>query len=232
MSGIGCLRSLCSRACKIPSSKLPILSITQSQYSTASDDIPFHTMVAGYYKKASEMVEKKLISDLKSRLPEEEKARIVKGSLALMGPCSHILELTLPFRRDDGTYETIKGYRAQHSVHRRPTKGGIRYSLDVDREEVMALAALMTYKCAVVDVPFGGAKGGLCIDPRTHSQAELERITRRFALELSKYGFLGRCCVLPLFMLGTGIDVPAPDMGTGEREMSWIADTYAMTLGK
>ncbi|KAG5444631.1 glutamate dehydrogenase [Clonorchis sinensis] len=222
MSSARWLMACCSKTTQLGFTRLsaPFFTAPVSKYSTEADDIPFHVMVEGFYSKASAMVERKLIKELKVRLPEYEKSKIVKGTLGILKPCSRVFEVNLPFRRDDGTFEMVQGFRAQHSVHRRPTKGGIRYSLDVNRGEVMALASLMTFKCAVVDVPFGGAKAGLCIDPRSLSVNEMERLTRRFALELSKHGFLG-----------PGTDVPAPDMGTGEREMSWIADTYASTLG-
>ena len=114
-----------------------------------------------------------------------------------------------------GQIHTFTGYRSVHSEHMEPVKGGIRYSLDVRQDEVEALAALMTYKCALVEVPFGGSKGGLCIDPRAWDADELERITRRFTYELSRRN-----------LISPSQNVPAPDMGTGEREMAWMADAF------
>ena len=115
-----------------------------------------------------------------------------------------------------GQIQTFTGYRAVHSEHMEPVKGGIRYAEAVNQDEVEALAALMTYKCALVEAPFGGSKGGLCINPREYEEHELELITRRFAYELIKRD-----------LINPSQNVPAPDMGTGEREMAWIADQFA-----
>lgn len=137
------------------------------------------------------------------------------GLLDQVKSCNSVYRMRFPVKRDDGSIMVVEAYRAEHSHHRLPTKGGIRFSEDVSIDETIALAALMTYKCAIVGVPFGGAKGGVRIDSRTTSADFLERATRRYTAELIRKNFIG-----------PDIDVPAPDYGTGEREMGWIADTY------
>lgn len=126
-----------------------------------------------------------------------------------------VYEITFPVRRDDGSIISIQAWRAEHSHHKLPTKGGLRFSPLVSADETQALAALMSYKCATASVPFGGSKGGVCIARHKFTDSELERITRRYTFELSKKNFLN-----------PSIDVPAPDFGTTAREMAWIFDTY------
>lgn len=129
--------------------------------------------------------------------------------------CNSVLEVQFPVLMDDGSHRVFRGWRAVHSDHLLPVKGGIRYSETVDQDEIVALAALMSYKCAIVSVPFGGSKGGVRLNPHDFSKDELERVTRRFARELITKGYIN-----------PGTNVPAPDMGTGPQVMAWIADTY------
>lgn len=145
--------------------------------------------------------------------------KLDEGLLHQIKVCNAVYQVHFPVKINGGV-KVIEAYRVQHSHHRAPTKGGIRYSNHVNQDEVMALAALMSYKCAIVDVPFGGAKGGVRISPWEHSPEVLEKITRRYTTELVRRNFIG-----------PSIDVPAPDYGTGEREMAWIMDTYRVLKG-
>jgi glutamate dehydrogenase (NAD(P)+) len=139
----------------------------------------------------------------------------------LIQSCASVIRFNIPLQMDNGEIRTIPCYRAQHSVHLLPTKGGTRYSEHIDLQETEALACLMTFKLSIADVPFGGAKGGVKIDPRKLSSAELERVTRRYTMELIKKGYIG-----------ASVDCLGPDMGTGEQVMTWIKDTYQNVRGE
>eukprot|EP00455_Lapot_gusevi_P032219 TRINITY_DN350_c0_g2_i5.p1 TRINITY_DN350_c0_g2~~TRINITY_DN350_c0_g2_i5.p1 ORF type:complete len:509 (+),score=241.23 TRINITY_DN350_c0_g2_i5:50-1528(+) len=170
----------------------------QSRFTASSSSDPsFLECVNVYYDRAASLT------------------KLTPGVLANIKSCDSVLRMCFPFKKHNGDLAVITSYRAQHSHHRLPVKGGIRFSPHVDMDETMALAALMTFKCAVVDVPFGGAKGGIKIDPKQFTEHELEKIVRSYTLELCKANFIG-----------PGLDVPAPDLGTGPREMAWIKDTY------
>ena len=140
------------------------------------------------------------------------------GLHSLLGTARREMTVSVPLRRDNGDVELLIGYRVQHNFSRGPAKGGLRYSPGVDLDEVRALAMWMTWKCALVNVPYGGAKGGVTIDPRAYSQAELERVTRRYTSE-----------IMPI--IGPERDIPAPDIGTDEQTMAWMMDTYSVNSG-
>jgi len=142
------------------------------------------------------------------------------GLLDQIRVCNAVYQMQFPVKIGNEV-RVIEAYRVQHSHHRNPTKGGIRYSNHVTQEEVMALATLMTFKCAIVNVPFGGAKGGVKVNPWEYTPGQLEKITRRYTTELVRRNFIG-----------PSIDVPAPDYGTGSREMAWIYDTYRTLKGE
>ncbi|MFB2581045.1 Glu/Leu/Phe/Val dehydrogenase [Herbiconiux sp. P15] len=141
-----------------------------------------------------------------------------EGTYAMLAAARRELAVSIPLRRDDGSTQVLTGYRVQHNISRGPAKGGLRYAPSVTLDEVRALAMWMTWKCALLDVPYGGAKGGIAIDPRRYSMLELERVTRRFTSE-----------ILPI--IGPQQDIPAPDIGTDEQTMAWILDTYSVTQG-
>ncbi len=164
--------------------------------TVAVEDLNLNNIVSQQFDRAARFV----------KLPE--------GLLEQIKACNNVYHVQFPVKIGD-RYMIFHGWRAEHSHHRKPLKGGIRYSRMVNQDEIMALAALMTYKCAIANVPFGGSKGGVRLSPREYTSEQLEKITRRFTAELIAKNFIG-----------PGINVPAPDYGTGEREMAWIADTY------
>jgi len=141
-----------------------------------------------------------------------------EGTHQLLATPRRELTVSIPLRRDDGHVEVLRGYRVQHNFSRGPAKGGIRYHPSTDIDEVRALAMWMAWKCALIGIPYGGAKGGVTIDPRLYSRAELERVTRRYASE-----------ILPI--IGPERDIPAPDVGTDDQTMAWIMDTYSVNMG-
>ncbi|HZI36685.1 MAG TPA: Glu/Leu/Phe/Val dehydrogenase, partial [Acidimicrobiia bacterium] len=152
----------------------------------------------------------------------EEAAKLIgleDSVLAVLSRPKRVLEVSVPVRRDDGRVDVFVGWRIHHDTARGPAKGGLRFHPALTREDVAALAIAMTWKCAIVDLPFGGGKGGVRCDPSALSVAELERVTRRFTWE-----------ILP--MLGPDRDVPAPDVNTDERVMAWLMDTVAMARGE
>ena len=140
------------------------------------------------------------------------------GLHALLASPRREMTVSIPLRRDDGSVEVLTGHRVQHNVSRGPAKGGVRYSPQVDLDEVRALAMWMTWKCALIDVPYGGAKGGITVDPRRYSRPEIERLTRRYTSE-----------ILPI--IGPDKDIPAPDIGTDEQTMAWMMDTFSVSSG-
>ena len=146
-----------------------------------------------------------------------KKLNLDKGIWKVLRQPARELIVHIPVAMDDGSIEVFTGYRVQHSMARGPAKGGVRYAPDVSLDEVRALASWMTWKCAVVNIPFGGAKGGIICDPKHMSQGELERMTRRYTAELIEF-------------IGPEKDVPAPDMNTNEQTMAWIMDTYSMHM--
>src|SRR3954469_15635485 len=168
--------------------------------------------------EASPALEQELNPWLAAEARFNEAARLLNlddGLRKVLSLPARELTVHIPVSLDNGKLEVFTGFRVQHSIARGPSKGGIRYSPDVTLDEVRALASWMTWKCAVVNIPFGGAKGGIICDPHKMSQGELERMTRRYTAELVEF-------------IGPEKDVPAPDMNTNEQTMAWMMDTYSM----
>ncbi|MCZ7648699.1 MAG: Glu/Leu/Phe/Val dehydrogenase [Planctomycetota bacterium] len=165
-------------------------------------------------KRRHDMWEQSLrqLEDTASRIKLDQDTHV------MLRHCKRTLEVSVPVRMDDGRIEVFNGYRVHHNQYRGPAKGGLRYHPEVSMDEVKALAMLMTWKCALMNIPYGGAKGGVVCDPRTMSEHELEALTRRFTSEI-------------MIIIGPDKDIPAPDMGTNAQVMAWMYDTYSMTTG-
>jgi len=209
-------------------------SLQKFAFSCPKHEPCFSKMIDEYYSQGAEIVQKGLLEaqvcdninqdskvrELNRKASHDDKIKKVIGILSTVKPCNHVIHFSFPFKRDDGTFEIVNGFRAQHSHHITPTNGGIRYCKNVSDDEVQALAAITTWKSALMSLPFGGAFAGVQIDPNEYSEIELEKITRGFANDLARKGFLG-----------PAVDVIQPDIATGEREMGWIANQYSSTFG-
>lgn len=181
-----------------------LLTANRYSFSGSDGDVTFLQMVEAYFDKAGRYTNIRPDRLNFYKKPEN----VVKFTLTLVRgtPMTNI---------DDGKIEMIPAFRCQHKTHKLPTKGGTRYAPNVDVEEVEALACLMTLKCSIVNLPYGGAKGGICFNPRNYSVGEIERLTRQYATKLAKKN-----------SIGAAVDVPGPDVGTSTREMSWMKSTY------
>ncbi|KAG8317297.1 hypothetical protein J6590_029865 [Homalodisca vitripennis] len=186
------------------------------------EDPPFSRMVEYNVHNAIQLLDSRfLFSLIVSGVSSPQHRQFKKQCIInFMTNCDSVLGIRFPLKRDSGSFETITGYRAHHSLHKKPAIGGLLYSTEINLDDIKALSALSTFKCACMSVPFGGSNGCIQIDPKNYSQSEIERITRRYALELIKKNYIG-----------PGIDLPRPDISTNQQEMAWIMDTYVKTLG-
>lgn len=217
-----------SRISKIP--RVIAATAVRANANLPASEPSYNEQTQKFYVKAAEQCKDKALSDFENQRknvdqrgkadrknPETlaRKKREIEGHFETMKHCEEVLQYNLSVTMDDGAQEIFSAWRCRHSTFVLPTKGGIRYDLAVNADEVQALATLMTWKCSVLDLPFGGGKGGICFEPKNYSQGEIRRITKEFARQMVAKG-----------TLGPSTDVPAPDMNTGGNEMVWIMETY------
>merc|ERR1712159_291536 len=192
--------------------------------SQDAENLTFLDMVNMNVDKAHELSLNKHLADAsaegKSNAVLKAEEQRIRGLVRMIKPTNTAIHFTLPIKRDCGKIQLIDAFRVQHSHHRTPCKGGVRFAPDILMTDIKALALLMTFKCAVADVPFGGSKGGVAINKDEYSVNEIEQISRRYAIELAKKDFFG-----------PDVDVLASDIGTGEEEMGWMAHAYSQTFG-